>query len=94
MGQLTKLGKDSHQEELPRPTTDARDRSMASPATPNVPREHAPMRLIPWPDIWTSLKVAKLRGNGKMIEVFYDTLFKEAVFDDHGAWSLNLRKRN
>jgi hypothetical protein len=26
-----------------------------------------------------------------MIEVFYDTLLKEAVFDDHGAWSLERR---
>ncbi|MPZ76777.1 MAG: hypothetical protein GEU77_09640 [Deltaproteobacteria bacterium] len=52
------------------------------------------MRLIPWNDIWTSLKVAKHRGNVNMIEVFYDTLFKEAVFDDRGAWSLDIRLKN
>lgn len=52
-----------------------------------------PMKLIPWQDIWTTLKVARIRGNGEMIEVFYDTLFKEAVFDDHGAWSLDLKNR-
>jgi hypothetical protein len=50
------------------------------------------MRLIPWEDIWTSLRVARIRGNGDMIEVFYDTLFKEAVFDDRGAWSLDFKK--
>jgi hypothetical protein len=29
-----------------------------------------------------------------MVEVFYDTLFREAIFDDHGAWSWNTNKRN
>ncbi len=52
------------------------------------------MKLIPWEDIWTSLRVARIRGNGDMIDVFYDTLFKEAVFDDDGAWSLTQKKRN
>jgi len=33
-----------------------------------------------------------MRGNGEMIEVFYDALFKEAVFDDRGAWSWDLKK--
>ena len=50
------------------------------------------MRLTPWHDIWTCLTIARLQGNGRMVEVFYDTLFKEAVFDDRGAWSLNIRK--
>jgi hypothetical protein len=50
------------------------------------------MKLIPWGDVWKSLKTARFRGNGEMIEVFYDTLFKEAVFDDHGAWSLEHRR--
>jgi len=54
--------------------------------------QHPGMKLIPWKDIWTSLHVAKIRGNGEMVEVFYDTLFKEAVFDDHGAWSLDIPK--
>jgi hypothetical protein len=53
----------------------------------------APLKLIPWHDIWSTLKVARVRGNGEMIEVFYDTLFKEAVFDDQGAWSLDLKSR-
>lgn len=56
--------------------------------------EHPGMRLIPWADIWTSLHVARIHGNGEMIEVFYDTLFKEAVFDDRGAWALDTRKNN
>jgi hypothetical protein len=51
------------------------------------------MKLIPWPDIWTSLRVARIRGNGEMIEVFYDTLFKEAVFDDNGAWAMDIKNR-
>jgi hypothetical protein len=51
------------------------------------------MRLIPWEDIWTSLRVARIRGNGEMIAVFYDTLFKEAVFDDDGAWALDQKIR-
>lgn len=50
------------------------------------------MKLTPWNDIWTSLTAAALRGNGRMIEVFYETLFKEAVFDDRGAWCLDTRK--
>jgi hypothetical protein len=51
-----------------------------------------PMKLIPWEDIWTSLSVARIRGNSDMIDVFYDTLFREAIFDDDGAWSLNRKK--
>jgi hypothetical protein len=50
------------------------------------------MKLIPWSDVWKSLKTARFRGNGEMIQVFYDTLFKEAVFDDHGAWSMERRR--
>jgi len=50
------------------------------------------MKLIPWNDVWRSLKTARIRGNGEMIQVFYDTLFKEAVFDDRGAWSLERRR--
>jgi hypothetical protein len=49
------------------------------------------MKLIPWGDVWKSLRTARFRSNGEMIEVFYDTLFKEAVFDDRGAWSLERR---
>ncbi len=52
------------------------------------------MKLIPWEDIWTSLRVARIRGNGEMIDVFYDTLFKEAVFDDDGAWSVQQKNRS
>lgn len=50
------------------------------------------MKLIPWGDVWKSLRTARYRGNGEMVEVFYDTLFKEAVFDDRGAWSLERRR--
>jgi hypothetical protein len=55
---------------------------------------HEPMKLIPSEDIWTSLRIARVRGNRDMIEVFYDTLFREAIFDDHGAWSLDFKKGN
>jgi len=68
---------------------------LTAPTEGRRPRsDYNGMRLIPWRDIWASLTVAKIRGNGEMIEVFYDTLFKEAVFDDRGAWSIDLRKRN
>jgi len=60
---------------------------------PNAIVNEPPMKLIPWSEIWTSLRVAKIRGNGEMIEVFYDTLFREAVFDDRGAWALDVKKR-
>jgi hypothetical protein len=50
------------------------------------------MNLIPWRDIWVSLMAARCRGQGQMIEVFYDTLFKEATFDDKGAWARRLPK--
>ena len=59
-------------------------------APSDAPRQetaYAGMKLIPWGDVWKSLRTARFRGNGEMIEVFYDTLFKEAVFDDNGAWS-------
>jgi len=52
------------------------------------------LKLIPWEDIWRSLRSAKIRGHGEMIEVFYETLFKEAVFDDDGAWSQDRGRRN
>jgi maltooligosyltrehalose synthase len=54
--------------------------------------EFTTMKLTPWNDIWTSLTVAALRGNRRMVEIFYDTLFKEAVFDDRGAWCLDIRR--
>jgi hypothetical protein len=53
----------------------------------SIAAESGPMKLIPWEEIWDSLRGARVRGNGEMIEVFYETLFKEAVFDDDGAWS-------
>ena len=67
----------------------------------NIIGEHMPetmtdreaTTLIPWKDIWSSLKIAKHQGNGEMVAVFYDTLFKEAVFDDNGAWAWDINKR-
>jgi len=49
------------------------------------------MTVIPWRNIWSSLAVAKLRGRTQMIDVFYDRLFEEALFDDRGAWSPLIR---
>jgi hypothetical protein len=50
------------------------------------------MKLIPWRDIWGTLSVARTHGNRRTIEVFYDTLLKDAVFDDCGAWSIETKK--
>jgi len=63
-----------------------------NPIVPLADREM--MTLIPWKDVWMSLKIASTRGNGEMVAVFYDTLFKEAVFDDHGAWAWDVNKRD
>jgi hypothetical protein len=54
---------------------------------------YAGLKLIPWSEIWASIAVAKLRGNTEMLNAFYDTLYKEAVFDDRGVWALNSRPR-
>jgi hypothetical protein len=56
--------------------------------------ERGALKLIPWEDIWGSLRGARIRGHGEMIEVFYETLFKEAIFDDQGAWSRDRPNRN
>ena len=74
LSQLANLTADSAQEPV-----SGNSRSIAA--------ERGPMKLIPWEEIWDSLRGARVRGNGEMIEVFYETLFKEGVFDDDGAWS-------
>jgi len=61
---------------------------------PSIGAERGPMKLIPWEDIWRSLHDARIRGHGEMIQVFYETLFKEAVFDDDGAWSQEQARHN
>ena len=77
--------------------TPLRNRKVPS-RPPIVPSDQAEetaylgMKLIPWNEIWTSLTTARTRGNGEIIQVFYETLFKEAVFDDRGAWSLERRR--
>jgi len=71
---------------------DAYIRTLGPPDLARLRADFEGMKLIPWLDIWKSLSVAKLRGHGKMIEVFYDTLFKDAVFDDRGAWSIETKK--
>lgn len=76
-------------------TTPSADLSARQPLTsvtetvhhPSIAAECRPMKLIPWEDIRKSLSSAGIRGQGEMIEVFYETLFKEAVFDDACAWS-------
>ncbi len=73
--------------------TGANDKSAAIENMPAILPDRETMTLIPWKDIWSSLRIAKHRGNGEMIEVFYDTLFKDAVFDDNGAWSWDISKR-
>ena len=71
---------------------DAYNQTLGPPDLARLRADFAGMKLIPWRDIWKSLSVAKIRGNGKMIEVFYDTLFKDAVFDDRGAWSIETKR--
>jgi hypothetical protein len=51
------------------------------------------LKRIPWKEIWELLRTAKMRGNTPMIDTFYDTLFKEARFDDTGAWTKPLTKK-
>ena len=87
------MQQDSNQQK--KQTTGSNDMSAASENMPAMLPDREAMTLIPWRDIWSSLRVAKHRGNGEMIEVFYDTLFKDAIFDDNGAWSwdINITKR-
>ena len=92
------LSKDPQQASAANPVTTPHSSDGASPS---LARENSysvideqPLRLIPWSDIWSSLRVARVRGNGEMIEVFYDTLFREAIFDDRGAWSWTSDKRS
>jgi hypothetical protein len=61
---------------------------------PSIADDRGPMKLIPWEDIWSTLRGARIRGHGEMMEVFYETLFKEALFDDNGAWSHDPSHRN
>ena len=68
--------------------------NMTQDPMPESVTDREAMTLIPWEDIWTSLKLASHRGNGEMVAVFYETLFKEAVFDDNGAWAWDINKRN
>ncbi|MDP2601061.1 MAG: hypothetical protein Q8S00_00485 [Deltaproteobacteria bacterium] len=71
---------------------DAYTRTLGPPDLARLKADFEGMKLIPWRDIWKSLSVARIPGNGKMIEVFYDTLFKDAVFDDRGAWSIETKR--
>ena len=77
----------------PRATPIAADEPSDRVAMTALTKSGESMKLIPWEDIWTSLRVARIRGNGDMIDVFYDTLFREAIFDDDGAWAFNQKKR-
>jgi len=75
----------------PAPSGDEEPKSVSTSPPPTGDGDS--MKFIPWEDIWTSLSVARLRGNGDMIDVFYDTLFREAVFDNNGAWAFVPKKR-
>lgn len=83
---------DAHDQDN-KPTGESNE-NMNSEHIPETVTDRETMTLIPWEDIWTSLKIAKHGGNGEMVAVFYDTLFKEAVFDDNGAWAWYANKRN
>lgn len=45
------------------------------------------MKVIPWEELWTLLRNARMRGHTPMIDSFYEALFREARFDDTGAWT-------
>ena len=45
------------------------------------------MTMMPWNELWGLLRDAKARGHTPMIDSFYDQLFREARFDDKGAWT-------
>ena len=49
------------------------------------------LKLIPWSEVWAAVAVAKLRGNNEMLTVFYEKMYREAVFDDRGVWSFESR---
>jgi len=83
--------KDTHPDKPDEPKR-ADDHGGESHGLARIKSDFEGMKLIPWRDVWTSLGIARIRGNGEMIEVFYDTLFKEAVFDDRGAWSIEIKK--
>jgi len=83
---------DSHDQKN-NPKGEANENMTQNPMPESMTDREA-MTLIPWEDIWTSLKLASHRGNGEMVAVFYETLFKEAVFDDNGAWAWDINKRN
>jgi hypothetical protein len=67
-----------------------RDNTVARLTAVQAASDHAAMKVIPWRDIWIALNLAKRRGNVPMVNAFYDMLFRDAVFDDRGAWSLNI----
>jgi len=71
---------------------DAYNRTIGPPDPVRLRANFEDMKLIPWRDIWKSFSVTRIRGNGKKTAVFYDTLFKDAVFDDRGAWSIETKR--
>jgi hypothetical protein len=92
---MTRSANDSTEDR--HPNTDSRqsveyNRTLTQLEALRTRSEFTSMKLTPWNDIWTSLTIAALRGNRHMVEVFYETLFKEAVFDDRGAWYLDSKK--
>jgi|ERR671924_1880913 hypothetical protein len=62
-----------------------------SPPTASSDPAYVGMKLMPWNEIWATVSIAKMSGNTYMVRTFYEILFREAVFDDRGAWSLTLR---
>jgi hypothetical protein len=44
------------------------------------------IRQIFWCEIWAPLSSAKRHDNSRIVALFLDSLFEEALFDDEGAW--------
>jgi hypothetical protein len=87
---------DSHKNP-PRHVDEKTENGKNTPASPEDPwrsqSRYDGLKLVPWNEIWASIAAAKLRGNTEMLKAFYETLYREALFDDHGAWSLITRPR-
>lgn len=71
-------------------SSSVRDNTVARLTAVQAASDYAAMKVIPWRDIWIALNLARRRGNVPMVNAFYDMLFRDAVFDDRGAWSLNI----
>jgi len=72
----------------------SRQASNSAALHPSLAAQRGPMKLLPWRVIWSEVRAARMRAHGAMIHAFHETLFNEAMFDDHGAWSQDRTHRS